>query len=290
MSAARLAVVGSANLDVVMTVDRLPGPGETVLGEQLSEVSGGKGLNQAVAAAPYAAASFVGCLGRDPAGDLLERTLERAGVDTRHLQHSSLPTGRAFISVAADGENCIVVGPLANGALDGAHVLRALDAIRPGAVLTQLEIPFEVVEQVASWSLANGVRFVLNPSPVRSIPRAVLARCDPLILNAAEARAILRSTGTPDSGGTERVAQTLAAQTSSIAVTDGDRGAWVGNAQEGVALVPGHAVPVLDTTGAGDHFAGVLTAHLALGVALERAAGLANDSAADLVQISRADR
>jgi len=290
VSAARIAVVGSANLDVVMTVDHLPGPGETVLGEHLTEVAGGKGLNQAVAAARYADVTFVGCLGRDPAAHRLEQTLERAGVDTRHLQRSSLPTGRAFIPVAADGENSIVVLPLANGALDAAYVLRALDAIRPAAVLTQLEIPFEVVERVASWSRANSARFILNPSPVRSLPQALLTQCDPLIVNASEADEVLRSTVNTGLVTTERAAQDLAVQTSSIVITDGSRGAWVGDTQGGVTLIPGHAVLVRDTTGAGDEFAGVLAAQLANGLSLERAAGLANEAAAKLVQTYRSDR
>lgn len=290
MNSARVAVVGSANLDVVMMVDRLPAPGETVIGGHVSEVAGGKGLNQAVAVARHAATTLVGCLGDDQASHTLAEALARAGVETRHLQRSSLPTGRAFIAVAADGENSIVVLPLANGALEVAHVVRALEAIRPAVVLTQLEIPSPVVESVASWAQTNDTRFVLNPSPIRSLTPPLLARCDPLILNASEARAILRSIGETEPVGTGRTAATLAAHTATIVVTDGGRGAWVGSAQDGVSLIPGHAVSVRDTTGAGDEFAGVLTAHLAHGLSLERAADLANDAAARLVQTHREDR
>lgn len=290
MNAAPVAVVGSANLDLVMTVDRLPNPGETVMGDGLSEVAGGKGLNQAVAVARHAPSTLVGCLGDDQAAHLLEEALGRAGVETRYLQRNHLPTGRAFVAVAADGENSIVVLPLANGALDAAHVLRALDAIQPTVVLIQLEIPYDVVERTASWAQAHGARFVMNPSPIRSLPPALLSLCDPLILNAAEARAILRSTGETEPVSTEEAAGALAAHTSSIVVTDGSNGAWVGSAPAGVRLIPGQAVEVRDTTGAGDEFAGVLTAHLAHGLSLERAAHLANDAAARLVQIHRDDR
>lgn len=290
MTAARVAVVGSANLDVVVMMDLLPAPGETVIGDRVSEVAGGKGLNQAVAAARYAPSTFVGCVGRDQAAQRLEEALVRAGVETRHLQRSNLHTGRAFISVAADGENSIVVLPLANEALDPDHVLTALDAVAPAVVLTQLEIPFHVVESVATWTEANGARFVLNPSPIRSLPATLLARCDPLILNASEARAILRSMGENEPVDTMRAAQALAVHTSTIVVTDGGRGAWVGSAQTGISLIVGHPVQVRDTTGAGDEFAGVLTAHLAHGVTLERAAEPANHAAARLVRLHRDER
>lgn len=290
MSPAAVAVIGSANLDVVMTVDRLPAPGETVIGGRVSEVAGGKGLNQAVAAARHAPSTLVGCLGDDQAAHDLEAALERAGVETRHLQRSNLPTGRAFIAVAADGENSIVVLPLANGALDAAHVLRALNAIRPAVVLTQLEIPYDVVESTAAWAQANGARFIMNASPIRALPPALLALCDPLVLNVAEARAILRSTGGAEPGSTEEVARGLAACTATIVVTDGSIGAWVGSSQDGVTLIPGHSVNARDTTGAGDEFAGVLSAHLAHSAGLERAAELANDAAARLVQSHRDDR
>ena len=288
-----LAVVGSANLDVVMAVERLPAPGETVLGHDLVEVAGGKGLNQAVAAARRSTTSFIGCLGNDPAARTLEDVLRRAGVDIRHLQRSTRPTGRAFIPVAADGENSIVVLPLANHALDATHVLRALDAVRPAVVLCQLEIPLEVVKKVASWAVASEARFVLNPSPVRSLSRTLLELSDPLIVNASEARALLHSHGYPSAASLtdpETVARALLALTSALVVTDGSRGAWVGSTADGISLVPGHPAVARDTTGAGDEFAGVLVAHLADGVDLRQASHLANEAAARLVQIPRVER
>lgn len=130
-------------------------------------------------------------------------------------------------------------------------MLRALDAIRPASVLTQLEIPFAVVERVAWWSRANSARFVLNPSPVRSRPRALLSLCDPLIVNAWEAMAILHSADT-ESVNTQQAAKDLAVRTASIVVTDGSRGAWMGSVQGGVTLIAGKDVLVRDTTGAGD--------------------------------------
>ena len=293
MDTAGVAVVGSANLDLVMAVHRLPAPGETVLGQELSEVAGGKGLNQAIAAARHSSSTLIGCVGNDPAAKTLEEVLQEAGVDTRHLQRSSGPTGRAFISVAADGENSIVVLPLANRALDVSNVLRALDAIRPAVVLSQLEIPIDVVQHVASWSAANGARFVLNPSPVTALERTLLEVSDPLIVNASEARAILRSIGSTTSmnvPNAESAARALLAVTSSVVVTDGSHGAWAGSTPDEVNLVPGHSVVARDTTGAGDEFAGVLAAHLAGGMALREAATMANEAAARLVQIPRVER
>lgn len=288
-----VAVVGSANLDQVMAVQRLPAPGETVLGQELSEVAGGKGLNQAIAAARHSPSTLIGCVGNDPAARTLEEALKVAGVDTRHLQRSTGPTGHAFISVAADGENSIVVLPLANRALDASRVLHALDAIRPAVVLSQLEIPIDVVAQAATWSAANGARFVLNASPVTVLPRALLELSDPLIVNASEARAILPSIGSTTSmnlADAESAARALVAVTSSVVVTDGSNGAWAGSTPDEVTLVPGHPVVARDTTGAGDEFAGVLAAHLARGVALTESASVANSAAARLVQIPRAKR
>ena len=289
MTRARVAVVGSANLDIVMTVQRIPEPGETVLGDRLDEVAGGKGLNQAIAAARHQSVSFVGCLGDDAAAQLLESALDRAGVDVAHVQHSDQPTGRAFIPVAADGENSIVVLPLANRDLDPARVLAALDEIAPTVVLTQLEVPFEVVTQVAAWTEVHAVRFVLNPSPVAALPPALLALCDPLVLNASEATSVLVAAGKGEAATPEHAVAALALLTRAVVVTDGRRGAWVGRGDR-TAHVPVAAVDARDTTGAGDAFAGVLTAHLADGVDLEHAVDLANRAAASLVRLSRDQR
>jgi len=289
VTTARIAVVGSANLDVVMRVQRIPAPGETVLGDRLGEYAGGKGLNQAVAAARHQPTAFVGCLGDDAAAHFLAGVLEQAGVDIGHVQSSGNPTGRAFIPVAADGENSIVVLPLANRDLDPAHVLAALEEIAPVVVLAQLEIPFEVVTEVAAWTNARGLRFVLNSSPVVALPRSLLARCDPVIVNASEAYAVLRDADEPERTSPEQAAAALARLARAVVVTDGGRGAWVGTAGR-TSHVRVDAVAARDTTGAGDEFAGVLAAHLADGAELERAAFLANEAAARLVQIPRDER
>ena len=289
MSNPIVAVVGSANLDVVMRVQRIPAPGETVLGDRLGEHAGGKGLNQAVAAARHRSTAFVGCLGDDEAARFLTGVLDLAGVDVAHLQRSSNPTGRAFIPVADDGENSIVVLPLANRDLDPAQVVAALEEIVPVVVLAQLEIPLVVVTEVAAWTQARGIRFVLNASPVVSLPRSLLARCDPIIVNATEAQEVVRDAGQPECGGPEEAARALEKVARSVVVTDGSRGAWVATGGR-TTHVRVDAVAARDTTGAGDAFAGVLTAHLAGGADVERSAHLANEAAARLVQIPREDR
>lgn len=289
MTSARVAVVGSANLDIVMAVERIPAPGETVLGEQLDEVAGGKGLNQAIATARHQPVSFVGCLGGDAPAQLLEAALTRAGVDVSHVKRSATPTGRAFIPVAADGENSIVVLPLANRDLDATHAIAALDEIGPQVVLAQLEIPVDVVTEVAAWTEARAVRFVLNPSPVTALSRSLLARCDPLVVNAAEGTAVLEALGEQGATSPEHAAIALASLTRSVVVTDGSRGAWVGQGAR-ADHAPVSAVTARDSTGAGDEFAGVLAAHLAAGAELRDAVGLANDAAAALVQVPRGER
>src|SRR5690606_8398003 len=133
-----VAVVGSTNLDVVVTLARRPAPGETVLGDGYVETAGGKGANQAVAAARAGSAVFVGWVGQDAAGQVLLDALHDAGVATR-VARVEAPTGRAFIHVTPDGENDIVVVPGANRALDAAAVTQALDDLRPAVVATQLE-------------------------------------------------------------------------------------------------------------------------------------------------------
>ena len=289
----QVAVVGSANVDVVVTLQRFPQPGETVIGDGLEEVGGGKGANQAMAAARGARTAFIGCIGRDGAGDLLVRGLDRAGVRTDHVMRCGEPTGRAFIQVTPDGENSIVVMALANGSLSADTAVAALQELAPAVVLCQLEIPLGTVQAAARWTQEHGAAFVLNPSPLRPLSRSLLERCDPLIVNAAEADAVLRSVGRSvdrvqeDIGG---LAAAVAELAQSVVVTAGDRGAFVGTAADEIVHIAGEPVTAVDTTGAGDEFAGQVAAGLARGLDLRRSAELANQAAARLVQIPRRDR
>ncbi|MEO6204106.1 MAG: ribokinase [Mycobacteriales bacterium] len=283
---ARVAVVGSANLDIVVAVTRFPAPGETVLGGELLETAGGKGLNQAVAAARVAPTALVGCVGDDSAGQMLDSRLEEAGVDTRHVRRVTTPSGRALIQVAPDGENSIVVAAAANAELTASDVRQALDGLSPAVVLAQLEVPLESVLAAARWASEHGARFVLNPSPVQQLPDRLIATCDPLVLNALEAAEVL---GAAPGTDIAELAGGLGSRAASVVVTDGPRGAHVGTSA-GVEHVTGLRVDAVDTTGAGDEFAGCLAASLATGHGLVEGTAVANRAAAHLVALSRARR
>ena len=203
------------------------------------------------------------------------------------------------------GENVIVVAPLADADLDPAHVRAELDRTRPGAVLVQYEVAAAVLEEAAAWCREHDARSVLNASPVREVPERLLAASDPLVVNAAEGLALLRAAearrpvGTAGErtagreGGAWRpadVARRLLEQARSVVVTAGGAGAFVADA-DGVDQVPStKRVVALDTTGAGDEFAGVLAAELAGGASLRDASAAANDAAGDLVQVPRSQR
>ncbi len=279
----QVVVVGSANLDVVVTVERFPAPGETVLGGDIQEIAGGKGLNQAVAAARVAPCALVGCVGDDAASRLLLSWLDRTGVARDHVRHVSTPTGRAFIQVAPSGENSIVVTPAANSELTAEQVERALDQLRPAVVLAQLEVPLEAVRAAATWASRQRVRFLLNPSPVRNLPDWLVELCDPLVVNAGEAAQMLGAESGKDVHG---LAAGLAARASSVVVTDGPRGAVVGSSR-GAVGVPGVPATVVDTTGAGDEFVGHLAALLSLGEPLVDGVSAANRAAARMIGLPR---
>ncbi|MEU5768801.1 ribokinase [Streptomyces asoensis] len=269
-----LLVVGSANADLVIGVERRPAAGETVLGSDLAVHPGGKGANQAVAAARLGArTALLARVGDDAYGRLLLDSQRAAGVDTAGVLEGGAPTGVALITVDPSGDNSIVVSPGANGHLTPADVRAAAGLVRASRVVSaQLEIPLETVVEVVR-SLAPGSRFVLNPSPPRPLPAEVLAACDPLIVNEHEAAVIL---GEERSGaGPEDWARTLLARgPRSVVVTLGAQGALVASA-EGVARVPSLPVDAVDTTGAGDSFTAALAWRLGTGSSLAGAAAYA---------------
>ncbi|MET9499353.1 ribokinase [Streptomyces sp. NPDC006552] len=268
-----LLVVGSANADLVVGVERRPAAGETVLGSDLAVHPGGKGANQAVAAARLGArTALLARVGDDGHGRLLRESMESAGVDTSGVLVGGAPTGVALITVDPSGDNSIVVSPGANGRLTPDDV-RAAGELFAGArvVSTLLEIPLETVAQVAR-SLADGARLVLNPSPPAPLPDEVLAVCDPLIVNEHEARVVL---GADTAGGPEEWARALLALgPRSVVVTLGSEGALVADAS-GTSRVASVKVGAVDTTGAGDAFTAALGWRLGTGASLTEAAAYA---------------
>ncbi|GGN54406.1 ribokinase [Streptomyces albiflavescens] len=268
-----LLVVGSANADLVIGVERRPAAGETVLGSDLAVHPGGKGANQAVAAARLGArTALLARVGDDAHGRLLLDSQREAGVDTEGVLVGGAPTGVALITVDPSGDNSIVVSPGANGRLTPEDVRAAGSLFQASRVVSaQLEIPLETVVEVVR-GLAPGSRFVLNPSPPRPLPTEVLAACDPLIVNEHEAR-VIAGTALGDSPEDWATAL-LALGPRSVVVTLGAEGALVASA-EGIARVPSVKVEAVDTTGAGDAFTAALAWRLGRGESPEEAAGYA---------------
>ena len=258
-----VVVVGSVNADIVLRVPHLPDEGETVLAAGSHRFPGGKGANQAVAAARVGAeVAFLGCVGADDAGRDLVCRLEAAEVDTRAVRVTGSPTGAAYIAVDEAGLNTIVVAPGANADLTPDDVTRHPDLLAPAdVVVVQLEIPMPTVDAVT----AAAGRVLLNAAPAQPVPAEVLARIDVLVVNEVEAATLV-----PD-GSAEAL---LALGPASVVVTRGSRGAlW--RSPDGSGVVSATEVAVRDTTGAGDAFVGALAAALAAGRQLESAVALA---------------
>jgi ribokinase len=264
-----VAVVGSLNLDLVVRVPRLPGPGETVSGGDVFRNPGGKGANQAVAAARLGrTVAMVGCVGDDPPGRELLGSLQADGVDTAQVRVvDGVPSGAAFITVGQDGENQIVVSPGANARLTAEDVAAAGAALRAAAVtLLQLEVPLEVV---AAAARAAGGLVVLNPAPVRELAEELLGEVDVLVPNRVE---LAQLAGAPAPATVEEAAA-LAGRlpAHAVVVTLGADGALV--VEDGRSShVPAVRVRPVDTTAAGDAFCGGLADALAGGASLQDAA------------------
>ncbi|MGW3723911.1 ribokinase [Streptomyces sp. NPDC000851] len=269
-----LLVVGSANADLVIEVERRPAAGETVLGSDLAVHPGGKGANQAVAAARLGArTALLARVGDDAHGRLLLDSQRAAGVDTVGVLVGGAPTGVALITVDPSGDNSIVVSPGANGKLTPEDVRAAGSLFHASRVVSaQLEIPLETVVE-AVRSMGPDSRFVLNPSPPRPLPQEVLAACDPLILNEHEAKVILGDALVGDDPA-DWARILLARGPRSVVVTLGAEGSLVASA-EGVTRVPSMKVDAVDTTGAGDAFTAALAWKLGAGASLAEAAAYA---------------
>ncbi len=259
---ARIVVVGSINMDLVTVAPRFPGAGETVLGERFLTVPGGKGANQAVAAARLGAeVALVGAVGSDAFGAELKRGLAAEGIDLAHVAtRDDVGSGTASITVA-EGDNQIIVVPAAN-----AHVTPAkVEAARPliehaDAVLVQMEIPLESVEATVRLGHRLGVPVILNPAPAQRLPREWLALVSYLTPNQHELATVLGGAADEDYRALMERAPCP------VVLTRGGEGAWYrehGQAQH----QPGFPVTVVDTTGAGDTFNGALAVYLREGLA-----------------------
>jgi len=263
----RVLVVGSVNVDLVVAASRLPAPGETVLGGAFSQHQGGKGANQAVAAARAGAAvTLIGAVGDDAFGAAAREALAGEGIDVRRVATRPAPTGVALIVVDAAGENQIAVASGANALVVPGDVSpTALDAA--DVVLTGFEVPMATVVAAARGARERGVPAVVNAAPAEALPAALLAADPILVLNELELTIASRA---PDlDGGLSALASRSRGP---VVVTRGDRGVVVARGAEQIAIAGSPADAVVDTTGAGDAFTGVLAAWLAGGESLEAAA------------------
>jgi len=279
---ARVTVAGSLNMDLVVRAPRIPEPGETIIGGEFRTVPGGKGANQAVAAARLGAqVAMVGRVGGDAFGGLLLENLAAAGVDPAFVTRDpQAATGVALIEVDDAGQNSIVVVSGANMRLAPADVEAAAAAIGVADVLLlQLESPLETVTRAAQVARAQGVTVILNPAPARPVPDGLLGLVDVLIPNESETALL---TGLPV--GDQEQAQAAAAAlrrmgVATVILTLGERGALLAY-EGGAELFPAFDVTPVDTTAAGDAFVGGLAVALAEGRPLQEAVRWGNAAGA----------
>lgn len=269
-----VVVIGSANMDLLSRVKTFPQPGETRSGDALRQRPGGKGANQAIAAAECGArVSFIGNIGHGAFGDVLVQGLERAGIDLTHLARSSkLPAGTALILLNEAGENQIVVTRSSNDLVSSAQIRRAKRLIQKAdAVLLQMEIPWVSVQTAIEIAHTAGVPVILNPAPVaKPLPKSALSKVTCLTPNEHEL-AILTGRPTKTVPEIESAATSLLSQgVLNVVVTCGARGAFWAS-KEGEKWVTAPVVKVIDSVGAGDIFNGYLVSQIMIGNDFESA-------------------
>jgi ribokinase len=262
MSAGRVVVVGSVNVDITVSVPRLPASGETVVGGRLTRSGGGKGANQAVAAAAAGASvALVGMIGADEDGERQLRDLATSGVDVSALRRCrDAATGTAVVLLTDGGDNSIVVASGANHRLAAADIDEQV-LLGADVVVGQTELLPAVIDAAAALARRAGIRFVLNCAPVVAVHDRTIADADPLVVNEVEGSQLLGRSGS-SADLAAALMHELGAR--SVVLTCGAAGAVLVDG-DGVAGVPAVDVDVVDTTGAGDSFVGTLAAALAQG-------------------------
>ena len=270
-------VLGSINQDFVLKVERRPEPGETVTNAELSTHNGGKGANQAAAAARLGASvAFLGRVGDDEFGEPLVQALEEKGIDTTLIKPASgTPTGAAFITVTPDGENAITVAPGANRSLTPGDVEAAADEIGgAGVFVAQMEVPVQAVLRAVEVAAEKGTRALVNLAPTFEVPRELLEKLDPLVVNEHEAAFLLGREVEGVKGALSAAPELLTSGPRSAVITIGEDGAVLADG-ESVEHLPAPEVDVVDTTGAGDAFVGALATQIARGASLQEAVAYA---------------
>lgn len=272
----KIVVVGSINMDYTAILAELPRPGETLLAKDFKMSGGGKGANQAMAAAIFSdQVIMIGMLGNDPAGHALYKKMQEKGIDVSCLEFTETPTGNALINVAEQGKNTIVVFPGANHQLTPEHVSKFKTVIEAAdMVMMQLEIPMETVRFVTDLAFAANVPVFLNPAPAQALDTDLLSKISYITPNETE---LLRITQSFDSKRGAVSLMNLGVK--NIIITLGSNGCYMKTATE-EARIETFRVDAIDTTAAGDSFSGALAAQLANGVPLKEALVFANATGA----------
>jgi ribokinase len=282
MARPKILVIGSSNTDMIIKLDRIPQPGETILGGEFVTAAGGKGANQAVAAARAGGeVTFVARVGQDMFGEQAVAGFVRDGIHVKYVTRDpAAPSGVALIFVAKDGENSIAVAGGANGRLSPADVKKAKPAIAGArTVVMQLETPLETVWAAAELAARAEVPVILNPAPARVLPDKLLKLVSILTPNETEAELLTGIAVTDEATAAEAADKLRARGVETVILTLGARGAFVAN-DSTRQLVPGFQVKAVDTTAAGDVFNGALAVALGEGRPLLEAARFANAAAA----------
>jgi ribokinase len=282
MTKRSILVVGSSNTDMIIKVQRIPKPGETILGGEFASAAGGKGANQAVGAARAGGAvTFIARVGQDMFGDKAVAGFIADGINVDYIvRDRTRPSGVALIFVGQSGENSIAVASGANASLAPADLKKAKGAFsKAGVVVLQLETPLGTVEAAVKLAASAGARVILNPAPARPLSDHLLRRVFLLTPNETEAELLTGVRVSNEAAAAKAADALLARGVENVIITLGARGAFVAGSQ-GRGLVTGYKVKPMDTTGAGDVFNGTLAVALAEGKSLLEAARFGSAAAA----------
>lgn len=277
-----IIVVGSINLDLVVGTDRIPKVGETVAGKTFNTFFGGKGANQAVAAAKLGyPVAMIGSVGSDSFGEQLRKGLNDAGVDTSGVNVVDGPSGVALITTDAHGANSIVVVPGVNEFVEPALLHEMTPSFEgAGMILTQLEIPLDTVEYLAEFAERNNIPIMLDPAPVRDLPSSLLRRLSWITPNETEIQKILKREIVSDADYDEAAESLLSCGARNVLLKMGSRGALVAQQDGSKEIVPAYSVNAVDTTAAGDAFNAGFAVGLMMGMEVVESARFASAVAA----------